>query len=168
MAYDKFRELSEQFDGFISVILDDWRGYRFIYDVKETTCCKNGCKNCPLYALLKDEKNGLFTAGLLPASQEDKKIFGPQNFLNCKSIRQYQDCYTNFLVNRCFTKEEIFSELDLMKNIRIIYSKYNWGDGQEVKFRREVIYRTIDLSDPKKSNLIQQYVDLNLDFFSSP
>ena len=68
----------------------------------------------------------------------------------------------------CFTKEEIFSELDLMKNIRIIYSKYNWGDGQEVKFRREVIYRTIDLSDPKKSNLIQQYVDLNLDFFSSP
>ncbi|KKW41050.1 hypothetical protein A2454_04120 [Candidatus Peribacteria bacterium RIFOXYC2_FULL_55_14] len=166
-AQDKFRELSEKFDGFISVILDNWRGYRFIYNVEMTACCRYGCVRCPLAVLLKDEKDGAFTARLLPAGKRDKRLFGPQNFLNCKSISQYQNCYTDFLVERCFTREEIFGELDLVKNMQIIYSRFGAEKNKETAFRQGVVRNAIALSGVRKAELIQEYVRLNPGFFGS-
>lgn len=137
----KFRELSKKYDGFINVIVDDWRGFRFVFDTEDVRKCKNDCQNCPLYQLLKNEKEGYFSAGLYPASEKDKKIFGPQNFLNCKTVNQYQKCYLNYL-EECKSKKEITEELKLVKNMKIIYSKK--GEIAEDEFKKEIFDKYLD------------------------
>jgi hypothetical protein len=79
-------KLSKEYNGFISVSFDNWRGFRFIFDTKETRKCDNNCKECPLYNLLKKEKIYKNNFGLIKATKNDKQLFGPQNFLNCKTL----------------------------------------------------------------------------------
>lgn len=159
-ATQKLEELLNKYDGFITVFLDDWRGYRFIYDVKKPDGCANGCKKCPIYQLLKNEKeiNG-FTAGLYLASTEEKKFFGPQKFLNCKSFDEYRNCYSNFLLKKCNTEKEIFDELNLVKNMKVIYSKNSSPKKQELKFKKEVIKKVLASSEPEKRKKIQEYLN---------
>lgn len=166
LATKKFEELFKKYDGFINVFLDDWRGYRFIYDIKKPLCCKNGCKKCPLFQLLKNEKkiNG-FTAGLYLANDEEKKLFGPQKFLNCKSFDEYQNCYINFLLKKCNTKKEVFDELNLVKNMEVIYSKNGSSEIQEIKFKKGVIKKTLLSSDSRTKKIIREYLILNPDFY---
>ncbi|MDO8469315.1 MAG: hypothetical protein Q7S29_06200 [Candidatus Peribacter sp.] len=166
-ARKKFRELSEQFDGFITVILDDWRGYRFIYDVEQASCCRYGCTRCPLYRLLVNEKDGLFSAGLLPASADDKLLFGPQNFLNCKSFSEYQDCYSNFLVQKCFTRKEMSEELNLVSEMRVMYSRNGSLRRMETKLKKGVICKALRLANPEQKKLIRAYLMLRPDFFGT-
>ena len=80
-ARRKLKELLKKYDGFSTVFFDDWRGFRFIYDIGKKCDCKNGCSGCPVYKLLKDEteKNG-FTAGLYVASPEEKSCLAPKDF----------------------------------------------------------------------------------------
>ena len=85
IAVKKFQELYKKYNGFINVGVDNWRGWRFVFDTEDVRKCKNNCKSCPLYFLLKNERITDFSAGLYPASKEDKELFGPQNFLNCKT-----------------------------------------------------------------------------------
>jgi len=165
-ALTKLEELLKKYDGFITIFLDDWRGYRFIYDIKPSNCCKDSCKKCPIYRLLKDEKeiNG-FTAGLYLASSKEKKLFGPQEFLNCKSFDEYQNCYVNFLLEKCNTKQEIFDELNLVKNMKVIYSKKDSPEKQEIKFKKGVIQKALASSETKKTKNIREYLNLNPDFY---
>jgi len=165
LANQKFKELSVKFDGFINVILDDWRGFRFVYDVGDSDCCEYGCEKCPIYQLLKDERDGLFNAGLYLASDEDKQLFGPKKYLNIKSFVEYQDCYVNFLVKRCSTRVEIFEELDLVKNLRFIYSRESSLRRQQIKFKKGVIDKANKMVNDDQKWAIKKYLDLNLDFF---
>jgi len=167
LASKKCRELSDRFDGFINVILDDWRGWHFIYDVKQSNCCTNGCEQCPLYQLLKDEEDGYFSAGLLPAAVEDKILFGTQNFLNCKSFLQYQNCYINFLLKKCSTAEEICNELNLVGDVRVIYSVQDTPARQERRFKVGVIRAILERSTSNKERIICEYLDANPDFFGT-
>lgn len=95
---NNFEILENQPNNFINVIFDNWRGWRLIFDTKEVRNCKNNCSDCSLYLLLKN--NNLLDE-LYPANKEDKRMFGPQNFLNCKTIIQYINCYVNFLDKKC-------------------------------------------------------------------
>ncbi|ALM09656.1 MAG TPA: hypothetical protein DEB30_00800 [Candidatus Peribacter riflensis] len=165
-ARKKFRELSERFDGFMTVILDNWRGYRFIYDLERASCCRYGCPRCPLYQLLKNESSGLFSAALLPANSDDKLLFGPQNFLNCKSLAEYQDGYSNFLVRKCFTRKEICGELDLVREMRVIYSRSGSLRRIEMKFKKGVISKALKLAKPEQKRLIRGYLKQHPDFFT--
>ena len=120
IAKGKLKELSKKYDGFINVVVDDWRGFRFVFDTEDVRRCTNDCPNCPLYQLLKNEEEGLFSAGLYLADESDKRLFGPQNFLNCKTLDQYQSCYLNYL-ETCKSDDEITIELNLVNNMRIIF-----------------------------------------------
>ena len=151
IASKKFQELSKKYKKFLNVFVDDWRGYRFIFDTKDVRKCNNDCVNCDLFKLLKGEKENLFSAGLYLASDEDKKIFGPQNYLNCKTLKQYADCYTNFLINSAKNKSDILAELKLIKQLRIIYSKNNDRSLLEKEFKDNIIRRVLKKQLLRKS-----------------
>ncbi len=140
IAQKKFLPLLKRYPGFINVILDDWRGYRLIYDTQDVRGCNNNCSQCPLYKLLKNEPEGLFSLGLNKASAADRKLFGPQQYLNCKTIEQYQQCYINFLFQKANTSIEIKEELSLIHNLRVIYSAQVDARKKEREFKRG-IYR---------------------------
>jgi len=144
IANSKFLKLSKKYNGFINVVVDDWRGFRFVFDTEDVRKCKNDCPNCPLFQLLKNEKSGLFSAGLYPASEKDKLLFGPQNFLNCKTIKQYQRCYMNFLA-QCQSDSKVEKELELVNSMKLIYSKGNIKKTERL-FKKEILSKFLDFS----------------------
>jgi hypothetical protein len=148
LASDAFERLSKEPNAFINMYVDNWRGWRFIFDTEEVRNCNNDCRNCKLYNLLKNEKEGIFSAGLYPANQKDKKLFGGQNFLNCKTLEQYIDCYVNFLLKEANTEREIREELNLIRNFRIIFSRETDDlKKKENEFRRSIIKKISRLAD---------------------
>jgi len=156
-AEKKLKNLQKKCNGFINIVVDDWRGYRFVFDTKDVRKCDNDCKNCPLYQLVKDEPEGLFSAGLYKASAADKKLFGPQNFLNCKTLMQYQNCYINFLAKKAKTEKEIKKELNLIKNMKIIFSKNKDKNKLNKKFKKNIISETLKLSRGQKKKIVTKY-----------
>lgn len=161
IANRKFQRLSKMYQGFFNVVLDDWRGFRFVYDTVDVRRCQNDCQNCPLFRLLSEEREAFFSAGLYKASQKDKEIFGPQNFLNCKTLEEYRDCYVNFLLKEANTLQEIKAELVLIKNLKIIFTRE--GDGLAVgeRFKASIIDKALRLASETKRNLIQDALSLN-------
>jgi len=142
------------YTGLITVGVDNWRGYRFIFDTKDVRSCNNNCSTCPLYKLLKNEKAGYFSPTLYSASKVDKKMFGPQNKLNCKTLQQYKNCYISFLTEQTKTYKEIKQELKLIKNFTIIYSKGNTDLRRlEYKFRKDIMQESLRRLRGKKNNL---------------
>jgi len=156
---DRFKQLKKQDNNFINVILDDWRGFRLIFDTSEVRQCKNNCKQCPLYKLL--QKNNMLDE-LCPANREDKKIFGPQNFLNCKTIRQYINCYVNFLNKKCQTKKQLEEELKLVKNSKVIYSKEKISSKM---FKKSIMKKVLKLVNRNKKEIINNYLFFDQNFF---
>lgn len=157
IANKKFKKLQARYNGFINIIVDDWRGYRFIFDSVDVRKCRNNCATCPLYKFLKKEKCGVFSAGLFRASTVDKKLFGKQNFLNCKTLTQYRDCYINWLVFKINTEKELKNELDLVSNLRIIFTKNGNNKNIEKKFKRSIIRKACLLSRGKKKAILKAY-----------
>jgi len=134
----KFNSLAKKYDGFINVVIDNWRGYRFVYDTEDVRKCQNDCQNCNLFKVLKNEKGGLFSAGLYLATEADKKIFGPQNYLNCKTLEQYQNCYLNFL-KKLKTKAEIEAELELVRKLTLVYCQKGSLEKEENVFKKAIL-----------------------------
>ncbi len=165
ISLKNFQKLSKRYNKFINVFVDNWRGYRFVFDAEDVRKCNNGCVNCDLFKLLKDEKENLFSAGLYLASENDKKLFGQQNFLNCKTIKQYEDCYANFLIKKTRTKQEIIKELNLIKTTEIIFSRNDRKGKMIKKFRRAIIKKSIRLSGKRKIMIIKKFVASNSNFF---
>lgn len=122
-AIKEFEKLSAEYNGFINVIFDNWRGFRFVFDTKDVRKCNNDCKNCQLYKLLKKHGIGKNSLGLFLATKEDRKLFGPQKFLNCKTLEQYKKCFIDFILKKVKSDTELKEELFLVKNFRIIFSK---------------------------------------------
>jgi hypothetical protein len=85
------------------------------------------------------------------AGDDDKKIFGPQNFLNCKTIRQYINCYANFVLKKTETEKEIIDELNLVKNAKVIYSRDGWNDKL---FKQKIIQKILRKSNKNKKKII--------------
>ncbi len=158
-AIKKFQRLSKRYSGFINIGVDDWRGWRFVFDTIDVRNCQNNCPKCQLYQLLKNEKEKFFSAGLYEASEEDKKIFGPKNFLNCKTLKQYEDCFVNFIVKKTKTENAIKKELTLVKNLRIIFSQGN-RDLRDVerKFRQNVIAKILRQTSASQKCTIKKII----------
>jgi len=104
---------------------------------------------------LKNEKKDTFSTGLYPANPKDKSLFGPQNFLNCKTLSQYKDCYVNFLIHETNTEKEILEELTLIQNLKIIFSEGNDSAKLEDSFKQEIIDKTLCLADEEKKKKIR-------------
>jgi len=159
IARKKLKLLLKKYDGFINIIVDDWRGYRFVFDTKDVKKCNNKCASCKLYQLLKNQKKDFFSTDLVFANKNDKKIFGKQNFLNCKTLEQYSQCYLNF-INKINNKEELIKELRLVSNFKIIYSRdYKIGE-LEKKFKNFIFNQAIKQADFSKKKIIKKYFKL--------
>lgn len=166
IARRKFKVLAKQYNQFNTVFLDNWRGLRFVYDTDEVKKYRGSSFfRSRLYAVLKNEKPGLFSADLYPASREEKKLYGPNPFLNCKTYRQYRDCYALFLLKKVHTKKEIEDELDLVRDVRIIYSRKRGKGNLDKQFRRAVISRVISRAGEGKRKIVQNYLKKNKKFF---
>ncbi len=137
------------------IILDNWRGYRFIYDTPSVRRCNNKCSCCRLYQQLKNEVSGFFTTGLIKASAEDKKLFGRQNYLNCKTLKQYARCYVNYLTLKTATYPDLKRELRLIKNLKIIYSSRGETGRIEKDFKSKVLSAALKRADKKKKSAIK-------------
>lgn len=114
-------------------------GTGFIYDTDDVRNCRNRCEQCQLYQLLNNEQGGTFTARLKKASEADKRLFGPQNFLNCKTIAQYQRCYSSFICTQIKTKKELQRELTLLRGMKIVFTRGNNNRALERQFKRAVL-----------------------------
>jgi len=157
LAEKKFSELQKKYRKFFNVIVDDWRGFRFVYDTQDVRNCSNDCKNCDLYNLLKNEKDGFFSAGLYQASKKDQQLFGKKVFLNCKTLDQYKKCYSNFLIQETKSDQEIVDELNLIKNFKIIYSKLNTANEKDIKI--SILNKAINSSKGRKKRIIKDFLD---------
>lgn len=146
---------------FRNIVLDDWRGYRFIYDSDEVRACENDCKNCRLYNLLVDEPviEGGFNAGLYLASDTDKKLFGDQRFLNCKTLKQYGECFINFIVKVAETDETIEQELTLVKNARLMYTSTDDAEKKDAEFKRYVCQESLRRAPNEKKIKIKKALE---------
>lgn len=140
IAQREFCKISKKYKKFRNIFVDDWRGYRFVFDTTDVKKCDNNCQKCDLYNLLKDlNKEDVFDPGLILASDEDKKIFGQQNFLNCKTINQYQNCFINFIFEKNLRGTELVKELKLVANLKLIYTKDGDISKIEKKFKEDTI-----------------------------
>ena len=151
-----FKSLSGKHDTFINVFVDDWRGWRFIFDTEEVRNCNNDCDHCGLFRILKNEKEGeSFSARLYPASQADKGFYGKQNFLNCKSIEQYRDCYASYLLKGAKTESDVEIELNKIRNSRIIFSRET-ADllKKEDEFRKSILEMVLKQADVYRRDMI--------------
>jgi len=159
-AQEAFKRLSKKPNTFINIVVDNWRGcWRFIFDTEEVRNCNNQCDQCKLFVLLRDEKeeNG-FSAALLPANERDKTLFqAKQNFLNCKTLDQYRDCYADWLIKAASTEEQIRKELSLVKHCRIIFSK-DTSDllKKENEFRESILEKIRKHADKPKRDTIER------------
>jgi len=152
-------KLAENYGRLENIIFDDWRGWRFIFDTPEVLKCNNDCGNCKLYKFLKQLRPNFSYARLFKASGRDQKMFGPQKFLNCKTLAQYQKCYSYFLLEETKTKGEIERELDLLRNMRVIYTKNKSIAETENNFKKAVLRVVLSKSDKQKKRLINNYLD---------
>jgi len=155
LATEKFNKLKKRYDKFVNVGVDNWRGFRFVFDTKDVRKCRNNCKKCELYKLLKNEGEGFFSGTLYPANYNDKKLFGRQNFLNCKTLKQYRNCYINFLSKKCGTEIEMREEVNLVINFKIIYSQKTKDLIKlENEFKKKVFQKTLNNIKGKKRQLL--------------
>lgn len=146
-------ELTKKYK-FNYIILDDWRGYRFIYDTNEVRNCNNKCNECGLFKLLRNEKPDIFTARLKMSNLKDKSLFGNQNYLNCKTMKQYNNCYVNFINLKLNNRKDIINELKLIKNLKVIYSKNLNNKLIENNLKKSVINQVLKNADNCKKEII--------------
>jgi len=139
IAEKKANSLIEKYDGFNNIVLDNWRGYRFIYDTDNFLKNKLDGKKYRLSTILKNEKvTKYFNGGLLLATNKDKKIFGQQKYLNTKTLQQYKNCYLNF-IKQIETKKEVEKELFLVRNFKIIYVVNGERRKLEKRLKKEIL-----------------------------
>jgi len=162
IAKTQLKELMKNHDGFINVIVDDWRGFRFIFDCIEVRNCENNCSSCKLFKAIKNKKIGQFNTDLYPADEEDRKLFGPQKFLNCKTLKQYQKCYVNFLLKRTEKKKEIEEELALILDSEIIFTKNGKLKEKNISFKKNIFKKVIKKAGKRKNKIITNYLKQKL------
>lgn len=158
-SVDEAEKIIKKYPSLNNIIFDDWRGWRFIYDTKETRNCQNDCQNCDLFNFLKIDYRTTVYTRLIKAKKNDQIMFGPEKFLNCKSFKKYQDCYIYFILNKIKTETEIQAELDLLMGLRVIYSSSSSPGLLEYRFKVGVIRTILARSDFQKRKIIRKYLN---------
>jgi hypothetical protein len=146
-----------------TIILDNWRGYRLIYDGPAVTNCPPSCNACPLFVAVgvdpKPIPENVLLISLYSASLKDMALFpGKQRMLNCKTLLQYQDCFVVWLVEKCRTQNEIDEELTLIRDFRIIYHQ---GAGDLISFEKQVKQQIVQKSLRKIKRHRDQWIRIN-------
>ena len=114
-----------------SAILDDWntgkniKGARIIYGCSYTENCKSQCIYYSLFQTVGEDNPKLalnLQTALCQATLGQISLFpSKQKFLNCKSIKQYQESFIRWGVEKCQSKELLAAELNWIKGFRILF-----------------------------------------------
>jgi hypothetical protein len=102
-AAKKANQLVRENPGFFHVIIvDNWRGLRLIFDSEASAACNNDCDQCrhsrlftPSQKKGRDLKATLFEF----ITTVDKKLYGPELYLPCKTTRRYAECFVSYLLD---------------------------------------------------------------------
>lgn len=109
------------------LILDDWRGGpRLIYQFAFTSNCPSSCKDCPLFLQVGSDSTPLpqhqLLTTLILASPEDHCIFpSQQDRLNCKTWKDYLDCFIAWLEKKCYSSTDFVNEVKLIAGFHLIF-----------------------------------------------
>lgn len=174
MKLDHFRDQASIFlhqnsnaIGFQTVVLDNWRGVRLIYEIGITNCCESQCNRCSLFKLVGEDRPHVepeelkFT--LYEANRKDLDLFpSKQRYLNCKGFHQYIEAFITWLVNAADTYEKMDGELEKVANFIILMKDRNidtnYLHNQEKKYKKMVVEESLqrmDLHDPRRQWISQ-------------
>lgn len=157
-ALSEAKMLVAQVPGIMNIILDDWRGERLIFDTQELRSCTNNCQGCNLFKLLNKKSAQFKYARLYQADLRDQRLFGPANFLNCKTIKEYQNCYERFILEKTYTEEDIYAELSLLFKMRVVYTVSGDCSSVERSFKKAVLAAVLKKIDISRKRIIEKYI----------
>ena len=130
---------------FKTVILDDWSGIRLIYETEDVLLCSNICEACKTYSSLGQDQNktGHFLRTTLVQSSSDHTDVPRNRMLNCKTKSDYMKSFSEWLIKRCDTENDLYEELVLIRDFRIVFSDMCKDKNEmlilEQKMKREII-----------------------------
>lgn len=124
-----FQRLMSEFDPdqVYLVVLDKWRGFRLVVDTVGSRKCQNNCQSCRNFQLFGEQQSGLKEEGFIPelkrwTEKQDKDLYGPERYLQCKTLDRYAECYIRCLLEDCSTKEAVLEELQLVRQFTVLYA----------------------------------------------
>ena len=151
---------------FKTIILDDWRGIRFIFDSDASRNCDRQCHRCVHTKLFK--KGGEFSFEEIKTDlyrftkQIDIDLYVGERgeiYLPCKTLKTFTDCYSNCLIRdpQLKTFAHFVEEVQLVKNFLVIWAE-DINDIQALgnQLRKQIIDRARrKISDERKPKLLK-------------
>jgi len=151
--------VSESHGRIESIILDQWRTkkdqWSLTYGYKS---CDNQCETCKIHVVstMPDiiSMDSQLRTFQIPASEENRRNYGDQRALNCKTIDQY---VKNFVT--CFTKgytlDSIDEELGYVAGFKLLYlNGVSDLESAEKQIKRRIVNEVLDNYKDEKSKEI--------------
>ncbi len=146
---------------FHTIILDDWRQVRLIFDSEcSVTChyyeaCLETCYHRQLFPLDIQEatEQGPLRKTLYDlTSDKDKFLYGPERFLPCKTISRYAECFIRCILLDEEMKEpvKLEEELELVRNFLVVYTDSPLGCDEVAAAAKEQIVLAILAGAPEE------------------
>jgi len=157
-AWQEANKIGKELPDIKNIIFDDWRGWRFIFDTGGIRYCQHDCSNCRLFKLLNQVDSKSAYTSLIKAEERDQMLFGQENFLNCKSLEEYKNCYIRFILEKTNNQKEIQTELSLLMDMKILYSSSGRPRLLERQFKQAVIMSVLASGGRAKEKIIRDYL----------
>lgn len=168
------RRIADEVPDLIGILVDPWRGLNAVY---EKEVCNNNCEDCSLHNYIESiDRNRRDIGGvdfrLQSASELDKRLFGPQNNLNCKSFSEISKAFITVLnktqerTPKVF-EQDVIAELRDLEGVRVIYMRDVEPENYDSilqTFRQSVI-SSARLSFLKEKSKLNKFNELVLQTF---
>lgn len=133
-----------------NAVIDSWRGVRIIIDCAETQNCKNTCSSCKVYKTLGQHPNDfdytkepdkLHKPLFFWTDEKDIELYGPERFLQCKTLERYQQCFINCVLYDpdMHDRTNLLEEIRLIRDFEIIKSTKKAQSNLSLKTKRRII-----------------------------
>ncbi|MBR9682267.1 MAG: hypothetical protein GOV02_01195 [Candidatus Aenigmarchaeota archaeon] len=107
-----------------TVLVDPWRGLNAVYGM---SICNNDCDSCSLGRYVQDSDISIkvndVSFALIPATEDEKKEYGYQNNLSCKTVDEVRNAFVLYLTKKLGTYKEFLGELKDIRGTDVIYSR---------------------------------------------
>jgi hypothetical protein len=146
---------------FRRIFVNDWRGVRLLYDCLAPCQTMDQCTECGLQKLLGDESPRLatgVTTGLFEfVTPKDRRLYGPEKYLSCKSPRRIVQCFTAcFLCDEDLLDPTAFrEELEYLRDLLSVWPLHG-APILERNMRGEVIHAVLSFADHTRRELMRE------------
>ena len=150
------------------IFLDVWRGQtRLIIDSACSNDCHNACAHCLHLDFLNEDSvftDGVqqFPLGLFEWTEpEDIALFGPERYMQCKTMDRYASCFIEFILYDTSTQNlhGLIKELELIRDVRVLWSPGGDIQGARTLLSQLVIDDVIEKADEKMTGNMQTALD---------